>query len=138
MAAQAVGGQLLRGHTRGMAGMTRDLLVTTHEGPLGVARMVKVRGLPLLVAVAGAAVLAQPQGMRVLRLVAAEAFARQLVLEISGAVAVVAGDAVVHTLEREAGLLLVIELRVLPALGDVAFSALDTTVAVVHVVRLVA
>src|SRR3984893_7095990 len=138
VAAQALSGQLLRGHTRGMAGMTGDLLVLAHEGPLGVARMVKARGLPLLATVAGAAVLAEPQGVRVLRLVAAEALARQLVLEISRAVAVVAGDAVVYTLEREAGLLLVIELRILPALGDVAFSALDTTVAVVHVVRLVA
>src|ERR1700730_19227719 len=39
VAAQALGGQLLRGHTRGMAGMTGDLLVLAHEGPLGVARM---------------------------------------------------------------------------------------------------
>src|SRR4030088_3656039 len=100
--------------------------------------MVKVRGLPLLAAVAGAAVLAEPQGVRVLRLVTAEALARQLVLEIARAVAVVAGDSVMHALEREAGLLLVIELRVLPAGGDVALTALDTTVAVVHVVRLMA
>src|SRR5207249_1921433 len=66
------------------------------------------------------------------------ALARQLVLEIARAVAVVAGDAVVHALERETGLLLVIELRVLPGAGDVALGALDTPVAVVHVVRLVA
>ncbi len=99
--------------------------------------MVKAGGLPLLATVAGAAVLAEPQGVRVLCLVAAEALARQLVLEIARAVTVVAGDAVVHTLECEAGLLLVIELRLLPALGDVALGALDPTVAVVHVVRLV-
>src|SRR5207302_5594448 len=138
VAAHAFGGQLLRRHARGMAGMTRDLLVTADEGPLGVARMVKARGLPLLVAMTGAAVLAEAAGVRVLRLVTAGALARQLVLEIARAVAVVAGDAVVHALERETGLLLVIELRVLPGAGDVTLGALDTPVAVVHVVRLVA
>src|SRR5205823_540118 len=138
VAAHAFGGQLLRRHARGMAGMTPDLLVTADEGPLGVARMVEARGLPLLVAVAGAAVLAEAGGVRILRLVTAEALARQLVLEIPRAMAVVAGDAVVHTLEGEAGLLLVIELRGLPGAGDVALGAFDTTIAVVHVVRLVA
>src|SRR6266513_2086417 len=92
VAADAFGGQLLRRHARGMAGMTRDLLVTADEGPLGVARMVKARGLPLLVAMTGAAVLAEAAGVRVLRLVTAGALARQLVLEIARAVAVVAGD----------------------------------------------
>src|SRR4029077_9545479 len=138
VAAHALGGQLLGGDARGMAAMARDLLVAADEGPGGVARVIEARGLPLLAAVTGAAVLAEPQGMRVLRLVTAEALARQLVLEIARAVAVVAGDAVMHALEREAGLLLVIELRVLPAGGDVALTALDPAVAVVHVVRLMA
>src|SRR5256885_7102696 len=42
---------------------------TTLFRSLGVARMIEARGLPLLAAVAGAAVLAEPQRMRVLRLV---------------------------------------------------------------------
>src|SRR5207253_1901765 len=115
-----------------------DLLVLPGEGPRGVARVVEARRLPFLAAVADAAVLAEATGVRVLRLMAAEAVARQLVLQIPRAVAVVAGDAVVHPLERETGLLEVIELRGLPALGDVALGALGAALAVVHVVRLVA
>src|SRR2546429_403108 len=95
-------------------------------------------GAPARRRVALIAFLAELAGVRVLRLVTAGALARQLVLEIARAVAVVAGDAVVHALERETGLLLVIELRVLPGAGDVTLGALDTPVAVVHVVRLVA
>src|SRR5947207_97781 len=121
-----------------VAGVAGDLLVLPGEGPRGVARVVEARRLPFLAAVADAAVLAEATGVRVLRLMAAEAVARQLVLQISRAVAVVAGDAVVHPLERETGLLEVIELRGLPALGDVALGALGAALAVVHVVRLVA
>src|SRR2546429_3746363 len=47
VAADAFGGQLLRRHARGMAGMTRDLLVTAHERPPGVARMVQAPRPPL-------------------------------------------------------------------------------------------
>ena len=74
--------QLLRGHGRGVAGVTVDLLVPPDERPLGVARVVEGRRLPLLVAVAVAAVLAEAPGVRVLPLVAADAFARQLVLQV--------------------------------------------------------
>src|SRR5437588_393967 len=138
MAAHALGRQLLRHHVRRVAGVAGDLLVLPGEGPRGVARVVEARRLPFLAAVADAAVLAEATGVRVLRLMAAEAVARQLVLQIPRAVAVVAGDPVVHPLEREAGLLEVIELRGLPALGDVALGALGAALAVVHVVRLVA
>src|SRR6266566_2267223 len=124
MAAHALGRQLLRPHVRRVAGVTADLLVPPGEGPRGVARVVEARRLPFLAAVADAAVLAEATGVRVLRLMAAEAVARQLVLQVPRAVAVVAGDAVVHPLEREAGLLEVIELRGLPARGDVALGAL--------------
>src|SRR2546429_9395569 len=93
VAAHAFGGQLLRRHARGMAGMTPDLLVTADEGPLGVARMVEARGLPLLVAVAGAAVLAEAGGVRLLRPVAAATPPRAPLPWISPARAVAAGDA---------------------------------------------
>src|SRR2546429_2555554 len=102
MAAHALGRQLLRHHVRRVAGVAGDLLVLPGEGPRGVAGVVEARRLPFLAAVADAAVLAEATGVRVLRLMAAEAVARQLVLQISRAVAVVAGDAVVHPLEREA------------------------------------
>ena len=69
---------------------------------------------------------------------AAIALAWQLVLEIAGAVAILAVDASVHALEREARLLRVIELRRLPARGRVAVAALGPALAVVHVVRRVA
>jgi hypothetical protein len=108
------------------------------ERPGGVARVVEARRLPFLAAMADGAVLAEATRVRVLRLMAAVAIARQLVLQISRAVAIVAGDAIVHPFEREAGLLEVVELRGLPALGDVALAALGAALAVVHVVRLVA
>src|SRR5256885_13468603 len=47
VAADAFGGQLLRRHARGVAGMTPDLLVTADERPLGVARMIEARGLQI-------------------------------------------------------------------------------------------
>src|SRR6267143_600331 len=68
---------------------------------------------------------------------AAEAVLRDLVLHVAGAVAIGAGDVVVDALEREAGLLLVIELRVLPAAGAVAIGAFRTAIPAVHIVRLV-
>src|SRR6516162_4779744 len=52
--------------------------------------------------------------------------------------AVVAGDAVVHAKERVAGLLQVIELRVLPALGVVAVGALRAPLAAMHIIGRVA
>src|ERR1700739_4267947 len=69
---------------------------------------------------------------------AAEAVLRDLVLHVAGAMAVGAGDTIVHAFEREPGLLLVIELGGLPVLGHVAFAALQATLAVMDIVRLVA
>jgi hypothetical protein len=70
--------------------------------------------------------------------VAAEAVFRNLVLQVARAVAVIAGDAVVHAKKRVAGLLQVIELRVLPALGVVTVGALGAPLAPVHIIGLVA
>src|SRR5258708_38755094 len=51
--------------------------------------------------------------------------------------AVVAGNAIVHAFECVAGLLLVIELRGLPVLGDVALATPRAAIAMVHIVGLV-
>ena len=122
-----------------MAGLAGDLLMTSLERPVAVARVIEASGrLPLVVAVTLAAFLAHPSGVRVLALVAAEAVLRNLVLQVAAAVAVVAGDAAVYPVQRKARFLLVIELLRLPRLGRMAFLALDAALAVVDVVGLVA
>src|SRR6516162_5665398 len=97
--------------------------------------MIEARGLPGLVAVALVAALTKATGMGVLPLVAAEAILGDLVLEVAAAVAVVARNVVVHAEERVAGLLQVVELRVLPALRVMTVAALGAAFAVVHIIR---
>src|SRR6516162_6642566 len=97
--------------------------------------MIEARGLPGLVAVALVAALTKATGMGVLPLVAAEAILGDLVLEVAAAVAVVARNAVVHAEKRVAGLLQVVEFRVLPALRVVTVGALGAALAVVYVIR---
>ena len=134
----AVGRQLLRGYAGRVARVTIDFDVTTREFPVSVTVMVEVRRLPFLVTVTLAAVVAEASGMRVLPLVAADAFARNLVFQVSGAVTVLAVDARVCALEPESGLFLVIELRGLPSRGGMAVAAFRATLTAVYIVRCVA
>jgi len=76
VASGAVRRQLLRGHAGRVARMTIDFYVTTSEFPVSVTVVVEVRRLPFLVTVTLAAVVAEAPGVRVLPLVAADAFAR--------------------------------------------------------------
>ena len=138
VATGAVLRQLLRGHAGRVARMTIDLYVTTREFPVSVPVVVEVRRLPFLVTVTLAAVVAEASGMRVLPLVAADAFARQLVFQVSRAVTVLAVDGRVRALEPESRLFLVIELRGLPSRCGMAVAAFRATLTAVYIVRCVA
>ena len=72
----AVSRQLLGGHAGRVARMTIDFNVTTREVPVSVTVVVEIRRLPFLVAMTLAAVVAEAPGVRILPLVAADAFAR--------------------------------------------------------------
>jgi len=135
--AQALGRQLLGGDVGRVTGVAGNLLVAADQRPMSIAGMIEVRRLPLLVSMAVAAVLAETPGVRVLRAVAAKTILWHLVLEIPRAMAVVAGDLLVHAFQRETGLL-VIELGGLPPLRRVALAALGAPLPVVHVIRLMA
>src|SRR5215510_8257921 len=121
-----------------MAGVAVDSLVAPLERPLGVARVIERRWAPFLVAVALAALLAEAARMRVLATVAADALARQLVLQIAGAMTIAAVDGGMNSFEREACFLRVIELGLLPSGSGVTVGAFWTALAVVHVVGRVA
>ena len=72
----AVCRQFLGGHAGRVARMTIDFDVTTGEFPMSVTVVVEVRRLPFLVAVTLAAIVTEAPRVRILPLVAADAFAR--------------------------------------------------------------
>ena len=104
VAAGAVLRELLCRHARRVARMTIDFYVTTGEFPVSVTVVVEVRRLPFLVTMTLAAVVAEAPGVRILTLVAADAFARYLVFQVSRAVTVLAVDGRVRALEPESRL----------------------------------
>ena len=138
MAIGAVRRELLRAHAGRVARMAIDFDVTTREFPVSVTVVIEVRRLPFFVTVTLAAVVAEAPGVRVLPLVAADAFARYLVFQVSRAVTVLAVDGRVRALEPESGLFLVIELRGFPSRGGMAVGAFRATLTAVYVVRCVA
>src|SRR5215472_16895278 len=86
VAADAFGAELLGGDRCRVALVAGHFLVPSEQRPVGIARVVEVRGFPLVTVVTIAAVTTQAAGVRVLRLVASRALARQLVLEVAAAV----------------------------------------------------
>ena len=135
VAARAVVRQFLGRHVCRVAGMTVDLCMEAGELPMSVAVVVETRWLPLLVAVAFAAVFTEAPGVRILALVAADALPWQLVLEVSRAVAVLTVNSGVHSLEAEPGLFFVVEFRGLPARRGVAIAAFRSALTPMNVFR---
>src|SRR5690349_16059511 len=97
-----------------MAAVTGQLRVRTTQRELRVAPVDEMRCLPRRRLVAGFALCAHAPGMHVDGGVASRTLARQLVFKSSGAVAGLAGCGLVRAIQRETGLLLVVEARVLP------------------------
>ena len=127
--------QVLSRNRRRVAGVALHLLVPALQRPLRVLRVIEAGGLPALVVVAVVAALAQAAGMRILPPVAAIAVFRNRVVEAPAAVTIRAVDAVVSSLEREACLFGVVELRGLPARRRMTVRALRAALAAVNVVR---
>lgn len=96
VAAGAVLGKLLRGHGRGMTGITVDLGVCAHQGKLMPFGMIVIFYLPALVVMTVFALPAEAPGMRIVGLVAAVAVLRNLILVIAAPMAGDAVDPVVH------------------------------------------
>lgn len=138
MAAQAIVWQLLRRHSSRVARMAINLCMPAGQLPMSVAGVVERGRLPLLVAVACAAVLTETRGMGILALMTAEAVLGHFVLEVPGAMAVLAVDMRVCAFECETGFLPVVELGGFPAGGGVAVAALRTPLRSVHIVGRVA
>src|SRR5262245_60814145 len=110
MAAGALRRQLLLRGGRGMAGMAIDLGVFARQRefrPRGVIEL----GVPVVVAVAAGAVVAEAIGVCVDGAMTTHAGLGNLVLEITGAMAGRAVERGVAPEQREAGLAQVIELR---------------------------
>src|SRR5262249_48830829 len=76
MTVVAVVRQLLGRRTRRVTGVAADLLMLADERPFGVMRVIEGWRLPLLIAVAAAALLAQSARVRILSLVTTGAVAR--------------------------------------------------------------
>src|SRR5689334_15859332 len=119
---------------RDVTGVTLDLDVLSNELPTAVAGVVEVRRLPFLIAVAVGAVGSQPARMRILGLVATEAGLGDLVFQIARAVTIRALQIHMDALQRESGLLEVIELGGLPTGGGVAIRALGPALPAVYVI----
>jgi len=135
VAARAVVRQFLGRHVCRVAGMTVDLRMEAGELPMSVAVVVETRWLPLLVAVAFAAVFTEAPGVRILALVAADALPWQFILEVSRAVAVLTVNSGVHSLEAEPGLFFVVEFRGLPARRGMAIGAFRPAFTPMYVFR---
>jgi len=138
MAGRAIGGQFLGGYRCGMTAVARHLLVSAAELPMSIACVLEAHGLPLVISMTFAALGAEPPRVRVLTLVAAEAILGNLVLQVAAAMAILAVDIRVCAFEGKTGLLLVIELRRLPARGGMTVTAFRTAVAPMDIVRGVA
>jgi hypothetical protein len=134
MTARAVRCQLLSGYRRSVTGVTLDLLVLSGERPMRIACVIERDGLPLLVAMTPATIPAEPAAVRVLRLVAADALARQLVVQIAAAVALLAIDARMDALQGETRLLLVVEPGGLPTRGRVTGAAFRPALSTMNIV----
>ncbi len=135
VAARAILWQLLFCYRRRVTRVTSDLGVLSVEGPVSIPRMIEQRWLPFIRAMALLATATEPASMSILSLMTANALARQLVFEVAGAMTVLAVDTGVGSLERETGLLSVVESSCLPARRRVTGSAFGTALAAVDIVR---
>jgi hypothetical protein len=92
-----------------VTGVAVQLGVLSSELPVSIARVIECGRLPLLVAVTVGAVASKAPGMSILTLVAPGACLRHGVLQVSGAMAVLAVEVHVRAIQGETRLLCMIE-----------------------------
>lgn len=134
MAGGAVGAQLLRGERRGVTDVTFQFGVRTEQLEFALGGVVEVDRMPLVVAMALAAVAAKAPGMRIVGPVAADTRGCKLGLVVGVAVTVGAVESCVPPEERKLGLPGVIETGAMPVLGGVALGAVRAARSLVYVV----
>ena len=130
----AIGSQFLRGGVGGMAYVTIEFGVYSHQRKLCLAQMIVLDRPPHLVAVAIVALGAESPGVRILGLVAAKAVLRNLVLVDTASMASQAVDLGVLSEQRKTSFFLVIEFRGLPLAGGVTLAALGAALATMGIV----
>lgn len=124
VATHAIVRKLLPCYLGRVTGMAVELFVLAHERPVSIAAVLKIGGLPGVVAMTLATVFAEAACVGILTLVAAGAGLGKLVVQVSAAVTVLAIQVRVAAQQRESGLLRVVELLGLPPGGRVAIGAL--------------
>lgn len=125
MAALAILRQLVLSLSR-MTGVAVELGVRAFEGKFVPSGMVVDERMPLVVAVAIAALRTKTARMRVVGAVAAVAILRDPVFVVAAAVTSETVDLGMRAEQRVTGLLRVIELGALPVLGSMTFAAVRT------------
>lgn len=120
--------EFLRRGRCGVAGVTGDAAVGADEGEVVATQVIVGRaGLPVIVVVTVGALGAEASRMRVVRMMAAEAVLRQLLVVVAGAMAGQTIQPVVRTEQGKPGFLEVIESGALPLIGVVTLAAVRPT-----------
>lgn len=135
MAVAALRAKLLLGNGGRMASVTVDLRVRSAQLIMTVTIVIECHGLPCVRVMALITRGTETSSVRVFGAVAADAIARQWILDVCGRVAVFAVELRMNTFERKAGLLGVIVSVAGPGDSIVAGGAVGAAIAGVYVVR---